>query len=659
MRAGFVGCLGVVALSLGCRNKPDSESGPGTDTETDTETGPTGAHDPIALGLIGGDGLVIGWVDRALVDGEVIERDPGTGAWEAVSADDGVWRDTPGGVAYRVVSGGDVLAEAVAAPLTVAGASDGILLRPTDAATATFTVALDGLPAGRPALPVEVVLGVVDGASSLDADCAGAPCWDPSGASVWSEEADLPSSVVALVPAFGAGPGVVGLQLRLRDVETGLTLAAAEVSVPEVGLALAWGDLHSHTGLSHDGCEDPADRDCPARTEIPGAEEFANGVANGLDFVALTDHAEWDRYQNAETGVDVDIWDQGAAWVAEAEGSGIVPMIGYEWTSAYTDGGPVEVGGHRTVVFEDPAPCRSYRVPAVPLSVRKPASAVETYTVTTSPFSDLPSELAAALAAAGSSGGCTPTRYVSYFHHPAYDPPAWVDWTSPLNEEIDNPLVEIYSEHGSSECASLDIEGCDWNINDRSISGEAYWRPDGSVQRALQLGYAMGFVGGTDNHEASPGYGLISGVPGHTATIFGAELAFSPGAVTGVLHDPLGLDRAGIMDALLGRRTFASSWLFEDLRVAAVGADGALYLPGSDVPEAASPLTLLVVVGDAATTVRVQLIDADGASWVDEESASVREPFDLLAGDVRYVRVRAWFGDVEHRAWASPFFGTK
>ena len=48
-----------------------------------------------------------------------------------------------------------------------------------------------------------------------------------------------------------------------------------------------------------------------------------------------------------------------------------------------------------------------------------------------------------------------------------------------------------------------------------------------------------------------------------------------------------------------------------------------------------------------------------GVAWLGVEDSSLMEPFDLAAGELRYLRVRAELDGGERRLWASPFFGVE
>ena len=108
-------------------------------------------------------------------------------------------------------------------------------------------------------------------------------------------------------------------------------------------------------------------------------------------------------------------------------------------------------------------------------------------------------------------------------HHTAYI--NGVDWD--LFDEALSPVVEIFSEHGSSERDS----GLHPMLGHSGGPGDARF----TAQHGLALGKRFGFTAGTDNHDGYPGaYGL---------------------GLTGVLAEEN--SRAALFDALRQRRTLA------------------------------------------------------------------------------------------------------
>ncbi|MDP2312313.1 MAG: hypothetical protein Q8P41_05365 [Pseudomonadota bacterium] len=412
---------------------------------------------------------------------------------------------------------------------------------------------------------------------------------------------------------------------------------------------IVWGDLHNHTNLSHDGCEDP-DNLCMPDADLPAEEAFPRAIAYGLGFAALTDHAEFTRYLRPEDGIDIDIWARMQDLVRASEGTSAFGVMGYEWTASCD----AEPGGsfqdtHRTVLIEEVEGCSGWRIPSCH------AEGVVTYGAERYAYSELepavlPSELLARLQAVPTTDGCAESRWVAFFHHVAQDRPAWVDWGAEESWVEGDRVVEIASEHGSSECDTrVATEGCEWRFSSE------HHVDDGSIQYMLQMGHKLGFVGGTDNHMDEPG--RVGGGAGQVRDLQAAPDSpqpwhdqYSNGTLTGAITTGGTFTRADLFDVLEARHTVAASWAAERLVIYATGANGERYLPGDDVPAGAMPLALTVTLEDPRVTEwSLDVVDAFGQ--VTTEASLTIPP-----GEARYLRIRAFQGDAEHRVFASPFF---
>jgi hypothetical protein len=430
---------------------------------------------------------------------------------------------------------------------------------------------------------------------------------------------------------------IVGLAVTARP---DLLLASETISIAQTGHASYWGDLHSHSNLSHDGCED-VDNDCLPRSETPALDAVAHAEAAGLDFFALTEHAEYLSWSNLSTGATVDIWSEEQRIALDAETRGMVVIPGYEWTGGYG------TGGHRTVLFDAAELCPQQFVRAQERDTVERPNGIEVYAPSTGVLARYPAELLAALAP---SPEC-PATSVSYFHHPAYEMPRMVDWTSTDNLGLGDTVVEIYSEHGSSECDDPAVRYCDFGVNLDTYTG------NGSVQTALASGLDLGFVGGTDNHASKPG-SVLDG-PSGIYTSAGWTEHTTGGSLTRVFSPAdAPFHRASILQALRLRRTSASTYRFQRADALLLCGETA-YLPGDDVPPD-TVCTLLLALEDAAIlSAEVDFLDRTG--WADTvrlaEEGAYRAEVTLAPGELLYLRVRATLADgIEQRGWFSPWF---
>jgi len=622
---------------------------------TSEPNGDTGTNVPIELWLLRGDGYDLVVASRPLYPQEEIQQKATEDAdWTTVCSEGERWMFTGAEGEYRWHEEG---LEPVEATLTAAGigfqASDTLSLSlPGDLAELTFTTDWGGADL----FTMAVALQRKSDETWLEASCTeydGESCWrnDESNWEVFPD-GELPDSGTISFHSEVGEPRVeeLDLQLLVEFKEEYWPVDSDSAQLAELGRDLAWGDLHSHTNLSFDGCEDP-DNLCSCSGDSPGETAFAVAEENGLDFVAMTDHAEFETYIRDETGLTLDIHAETLAMAAQAEGGPVLPIVGYEWTGGYTDDTTGEVlGGHRTVLFESLTPCEEFWVTSGETQDIKLQYGLEHFVGRSSAVAGIPTQLTTRLEQAASK--CGQTRYISYFHHPGTLSPIEVNWDSPKVQVESDVVVEIHSEQGCSECYDPDLQGCDWEMD------PGLHAPHGSVQYALQLGRQLGFVGGTDNHESKPG--SVEDGPGPILNIGTNPYIYhlTGGSLTGALYTGTELSRSALFDALEARNTLVASWPFDEVAVAALGSDGELYLPGSDVPPTASPLQLYVRLDDAAVdSWSVELLDPWNEIWVEAQGPCEPQLFDLADGEVRYVRLRAWVAEEEQRVWASPFFG--
>ena len=611
---------------------------------------PSGSVEAPELRALGGEGFSLLWADRALRPGERVEWQDTGGGWRVLGLEGVDWLLPSETASFRWVGpSGQVTVTPEAFALTLTAPQEPTVFLPGE------TIAMAADWAG-PEIPFPVSLALRRPADGTWLNAQGA--WSDQALSFAPDTAATGSAA----PAWLADAGEplydeVEATLDLLGWGAVWRLARARAGVVQAGRALAWGDLHSHTNLSYDGCEVP-DTECQPRGDWPALDHFAQAEAAGLDFAVMTDHAEFSAYIDLDSLETIDIWDETLRLAQEADGGSVLPLVGYEWTSTYGASGPDDepTGGHRTVLFETLTPCETYVVGANSHGAFKVNWGHEDY-LARATWEELPADQLAAMERAGTA--CGPERFLSWFHHPAYYPPRPAAWNDPDNLDLGDRVVEILSEHGCSECFDRSAADCQWQLNqDRYV-------PSGAVQLALQRGLHFGFLGGTDNHEGRPG--SIADGPGPVAAYSDRDgdgvyeayhIQYGPGAVTGALYAGPALTRPALLDAIEARTTLVASWIPLDVRVAALGQDGVVYLPGADVPAVASPLRLLVALDEPlAEEWQISVIDPWNEVWLESDQPTLDEPLDLNPGDIRYLRVRVWIDGEEQRLWASPFFG--
>ncbi len=657
--------LPLLLLVIGCSSpREDSSQSPGSPDAP-----------PALYGLQGSEGALL-WVEAAAEGSWILERDL-AGGWEELAEGSGPWFD-PDALAntlYRLsdpASGeaGDSLVPSAMA-LELAAARRGLIYLADEEAALDWTVDLPDLSEFPPATGLLLQLEEKDETWFLDPSCLEkgdtSSCWTSDFASLQELESVSASQSMSFA-AETDSPGQVELSVRLAallDGEQPTTVGQASISLLLLGRKLAFGDLHAHCNLSMDGCED-RDADCADREESAGVAFFAEAMANGLDFAALTDHAEYVTYHpdGSPLSAGTDIWDEQDRLVQEAEGvDGFVPILGYEWTFDNKTGNGTFDGGHKTVIFDGTDICSDYRVAAPTISDAFNKNRNGELYVGPNPVlaEDVPSFWERLDEAADS---CGEERLISFFHHTALSTPQPVDWAAEHNapDERYETLVEIYSEHGASECADTEAEHCGWGLPEDST----YLGEEGSLQAALALGHRLGVIAGTDSHDSRPG----SLGDGPSCTSYWRDedgdgqdelnCLHYGGGLAGALYEAE-LTRESLFDALFARNTLATSGPMVSVRAAVLDSAGNVSLPGGTVDAEAGPHQVIVSVEeslDAATLLSIHLLDQDGATLAESLDELLEENLSLSSGDAVYARIRLQPEGVddEARIWTSPFY---
>lgn len=460
----------------------------------------------------------------------------------------------------------------------------------------------------------------------------------------------------SLAEGFGVEGGGSGAKV--------LSVARAEYRVIELGRRVLWGDPHVHSDLSQDGCEDPASG-CKGHDTEPGADVFYNAIDAGLDWMNLADHAEMTVYQGSPDAAPIDIWTRQQQLAQEALGIGILPFVGYEWTYARSsrDSNGYKEGGHRTVILEEPEACDAWRIAATP----EPADHAKGWggtVVSTANAYYATSPTAMRQAMLDAAAACGEQRALFIAHHPALGRPQPIDWRAEVNipDLRWEPLIEIASEHGTSECYDLNDSYCDFRPFE--VSTYYGW---GSFQAALSMGYKVGVMGGSDTHDALPA-SFDDGPSATSVVLRDGSLAYQnyQGAMTGTMTAPP-YDRYALFDGLFARSTIASTGPFIEPRAFLRLSGGDILLPGSEVSASSAEVVVsLIGAYDPVEYPRVGIdllnengdivasVEANG----DDGQALMRRTVSGDDGSALYVRIRLHEkGDDEgERLWLSPWF---
>ena len=267
-----------------------------------------------------------------------------------------------------------------------------------------------------------------------------------------------------------ATPGVHYVTLGRRGTDETFVSNPVRVTETPPDHRVLWGDLHFHSRLS-DGAG-----------HVEKGFRFAREVMD-LDVVACTDHDTMGffippslqlrrmrrRYVPRTKAVVEDHNDPGE----------FVTLFGYEWTKQ------PNAGGHINVYFESPE--------GAPLFASR------------DPETDTYEKLWARLSEWQAG---TDNRVVTIPHHPAEGLYPFDFDATDYDDEM-APLVEVYSQWGSSELRGVDG-------NPKPIGGIASGEvgvPGHYVQDALAMGNRVGMMAASDIHGPNPGHSLIHTPP--------------------------------------------------------------------------------------------------------------------------------------------------
>jgi len=402
-----------------------------------------------------------------------------------------------------------------------------------------------------------------------------------------------------------------------------------------------FGDIHAHTGASGDGgsadlgtCErllDGSPATCGAVADL-GALAFKVR----LDFLATVDHV------TSEAGTTTQAaFEQVYSLVNDLNSpeTGFITIPGAEIFVELPGG--IELGHRSLLMFGRPD-----SLDGIAMSDLQPSGSTSNQVPNCGALSTFMQRLEERFG---------PVLLIP--HHPGVDKPMATDWN--CHDPRWAPVVEAYSEHGSSLDASSDF--------DPPWGG---FEPSGTVLTALDpavYGHRLGLVGGTDNHDTHPGDVC------RKDTVLD-EHPYSGGLTAVVLDASVPFGRLSLYGAISARSTYTTTGPKLPMRMSIVGSDGATLATMGQVltvgPGADLTVEVAVPVEHAPVVDSVILI-SDTTEFVMDPSGPgrwrIRIPSDsrpdYVLADVR-VDGDGWFTEgcddggtsaTEH-LWSSPIW---
>ena len=345
------------------------------------------------------------------------------------------------------------------------------------------------------------------------------------------------------------------------------------------GHTFVFGDIHSHTGASGDGgsadlgtcirASDETPADCGSVADLGGI-----ALANGLDFLATVDHVTAAAATTTEEAFETVFH---AVNELHDPPGGFVTLPGAEIFVELPGGAEL---GHRSLLLFGTKTVLS----GVGMADLQPSGTISNEVSNCAALSSFMSGLESAYG---------PALLIP--HHPGVDKPMATDWS--CHDPRWAPVVEAYSEHGSSLDSASDF--------DPPWSGFAV---SGTVRVALDPaghGHRIGLVGGTDNHDTHPG----------DVCRLDTVLDHHPygGGLTGaVLDGPGSFGRVDLYEAFRSRRTYTTTGPKLPVVLEVSDASGAVV---------ASMGEELVLPPDTGVAVQVRLPAAD--DWTVAEVVAI------------------------------------
>lgn len=388
-----------------------------------------------------------------------------------------------------------------------------------------------GPGSARPGEPFRFLVRPEDAWGNLASQAPGALTVSLDGRPVSAAFESVPGSICRQAVLTLRNEGVA--RLRVTDAASGLEALSPPINCSDAGKPVFWGMIHGHTEMS-DGTGSLNQYFHQLRNEVR------------LDFAATSDHDhQWETPN--------EFWTKSCrAARRHYKPRKFVAFLGYEWAKWRRNG-----DGDRNVYFlgDNRAMYRSDdgHYPSPPDLFRTLRSNHE--------------------------------RAIVIPHHTAHAG-NFCDWKD-HDPEFER-LVEIYQCRGSFECSEADGNPAP----ERDVQPP---HDEGFVQRALAMGWRVGFTGGGDDHAGSWG----------TERVFDVKTGYKQGAMC---VQASALTRRALFKAMYERRTTATTGarilLSYTLNGQPMGAECNL----ADIPELALQRELAVKACGTAPISRVDIL---------------------------------------------------
>jgi hypothetical protein len=282
------------------------------------------------------------------------------------------------------------------------------------------------------------------------------------------------------------------------------------------------GDPHTHTGVSTDGGSADLGRckgTCGNFTDV-----FADGRANGLDWMAVSDHTNGSVGNPLSDSDEYRTLTELSLASHDPEGGFVTLPAAEVWNRQH----PATDLGHITVLlFGD-----NDQLAALELSDLQPSGSEK---ITVSSCKSVGAWLEEVEATFG--------PVLAIPHHPTAKMPMATNWE--CNFPSYQPAVEVYSEHGQS--LTGDSSGFDPMWSGAVGTGAVHYAmdPDG-------LAIKLGFMAGSDRHDTTPGKPCQLDTV-HTSHPYGGGMTIA------VLDEDEQFSRTTLYEAIVDRRTYATT----------------------------------------------------------------------------------------------------